>query len=35
MGEEVFDACPNLTLTVSQGSYAETYAVENNIPYTC
>ena len=34
IGGDAFDSCPSLTLTVPQGSYAETYAVENNIPYT-
>ena len=28
-----FDYCPNLTLLVEKGSAAETYAVNNNIPY--
>lgn len=31
----VFSRCPNLTLTVTPGSYAEQYAIDNNIPYVC
>jgi len=34
IGEGAFSAGPNLTLTVSQGSYAAEYARENGIPYT-
>ena len=33
IGEAVFIYCPNLTLTVIPGSYAEQYAIDNNIPY--
>lgn len=29
-----FEKCPNLTIHASAGSYAETYAKENNIPFT-
>lgn len=29
-----FNNCPNLTLKVKAGSYAEKYAKQNNIPYT-
>ena len=28
-----FDSCPNLTLTVEAGSYAEQYAVDNELTY--
>ncbi|MGN0594866.1 MAG: leucine-rich repeat domain-containing protein [Hominimerdicola sp.] len=28
-----FENCPNLTIRCYKGSYAETYAIENNIPY--
>lgn len=31
--ENAFYGCFNLTLTVTEGSYAHTYAVENDIPY--
>ena len=33
IGEDAFIDCYNLTLTVSEGSYAEQYAKENEIPY--
>jgi len=33
IGYSAFDACPNLTLTVTAGSYAETYAKENGLKY--
>ena len=33
IGDWAFDECPLLTLTVSNGSYAEQYAKENEIPY--
>ena len=31
--DKVFDDCPNLTLTVKAGSFAEQYAKENGIPF--
>lgn len=34
IGEDAFEYCRSLTLTISPGSYAETYAKENDIPYT-
>jgi len=34
IGVNAFQDCPSLTLTVTEGSYAETYAIENDIPYT-
>ena len=33
IGYDAFGECPLLTLTVESGSYAEQYAIENNIPY--
>ena len=33
IGKDVFIGCKNLTLSVSAGSYAETYAIEEGIPY--
>ncbi len=33
IGEDVFYGCPDITLLVSSGSYAETYAKENDIPF--
>ena len=33
IGEVAFGDCDALTLTVAEGSYAEEYAKENNIPY--
>lgn len=33
IGYGAFTDCNNLTLTITAGSYAETYAKENNIPY--
>ena len=33
IGSNAFDNCPNLTIHCYKGSYAETYAIENNIPY--
>ena len=35
IGTEAFSLCPDLTLTVSRDSYAERYAIDNRIPYTC
>ena len=32
IGEDAFSGCWNLTLTVTQGSFAERYAAENDIP---
>lgn len=32
IGSTAFENCPNLTIYCEQGSYAETYAKENNIP---
>ena len=34
IGANAFKSCRNLTLNVAEGTYAETYAKENNIPYT-
>ncbi|MDO4299897.1 MAG: leucine-rich repeat protein [Clostridia bacterium] len=34
IGSKVFSDCKNLTIYCKQGSYAETYAKENNIPYS-
>ena len=34
IANQAFYSCDSLTLTVSKGSYAETYAVENGIPHT-
>jgi len=33
IGEAAFGDCGDLTLTVEEGSFAEQYAKENNIPY--
>ena len=33
IGEEVFADCPSLTLSVVRGSYAETWAMENSVPF--
>lgn len=33
ISEDVFEDCPNLTLAVAKGSYAEAYAKENGIPF--
>lgn len=33
IGENAFASCQELTLTVIPGSYAEQYAIDNNIPY--
>ena len=33
IGYDAFGECPLLTLTVESGSYAEQYAIENEIPY--
>lgn len=33
IGGYAFEGCYNLTLTVTKGSYAETYAINNDIPY--
>ena len=33
IGERAFNGCPNLTIHAPVGSYAETYAKENNIPF--
>ncbi len=32
--ERAFENCDNLTFLCKSGSYAETYAKENNIPFT-
>lgn len=32
IGSSTFDSCPNLTIYCEQGSYAETYAKDKNIP---
>ena len=34
IGDMAFYGCDNLTASVLVGSYAETYCIENNIPYT-
>lgn len=34
IGDEAFCNCPNLTLRVPANSYAQQYAIDNNIPYT-
>jgi hypothetical protein len=34
IGDDAFDACSSLTLSVTEGSYAERYAQENGISYT-
>ena len=34
IGDNTFEGCENLTLVVGNGSYAEQYAVEKQIPYT-
>ncbi|MBR5344207.1 MAG: leucine-rich repeat domain-containing protein [Clostridia bacterium] len=34
IGQDAFEGCSKLTLTVSKGSVAEQYAIDNNIPYT-
>ena len=34
IGGNVFDYCPNVTISGYTGSYAETYAKDNNIPFT-
>jgi Leucine-rich repeat (LRR) protein len=31
--KEAFSSCPDLRIYTFEGSYAETYAIENNIPY--
>lgn len=33
IGDGAFEKCPNLTIYGKSGSYAETYAKENNIPF--
>ena len=33
IGRDAFYMCRDLTLTVPEGSYAEQYAKENEIPY--
>ena len=33
IGNDVFNFCDNLTIYCYSGSYAETYAIENDIPY--
>ena len=33
IGYEAFSYCSNLTIYAPAGSYAETYAKENNIPF--
>jgi hypothetical protein len=33
IGEQVFADCPDVILTVTEGSYAARYAEENNIHY--
>ena len=33
IAEDAFMGCPNVTLYVTKGSYAEEYAKENNLPY--
>jgi hypothetical protein len=33
IGEYAFNLCPNLWLQVYSGSYAQSYAIDNNIPY--
>ena len=33
IGNNAFKGCKNVTLNVAEGTYAETYAKENNIPY--
>jgi len=33
IGENAFSQCEKLTMTVTKGSYAEQYAIENKIPY--
>jgi hypothetical protein len=33
IGALAFNECPNLTIHAPAGSYAETYAKENNIPF--
>ena len=32
IGDRAFYGCENLTIITPSGSYAETYAIENNIP---
>jgi hypothetical protein len=34
IGNDAFWQCPNLTIHCAPASYAEQYAIENNIPYT-
>ena len=34
IGDWAFSDCPNLTLTVSRGSYAEQYCKDNSLKYT-
>ncbi len=34
IGESAFDSCDRLTLEVEEGSFAQQYAAENNIPYS-
>ena len=34
IGEGVFDGCSNLTIYCPEGSYAEQYAIDNDIPYS-
>lgn len=34
ISESAFEGCPNLTICGSSGSYAETYANNNNIPFS-
>lgn len=34
IGEWIFDGCQNLTIYGNEGSYAETYALEHNIPFS-
>ena len=35
IGDGAFEGCNMPTLTISHGSYANEYAIKNNIPYTC
>jgi hypothetical protein len=35
IGEDAFMECEELVLSVAEGSYAEEYAKENDIPYVC
>ena len=33
IGEDAFENCNNLSITLKRNSYAEDYAIDNNIPY--